>query len=71
MDQNQQLGTIKVIHPKYYKHLKKRAHPKNLQSENNNPWFKPRFDILLQLIVCATVDSHCLEYLGYINLGTT
>ena len=38
--------------------------PKNLKSENNNPWF----NILLhtQSIVCATVDSQCLEYLGYI-----
>ena len=42
-------------------------HPKNLKSENNNPWF----NILLhtQSIVCATVDSQCLEYLGYITLG--
>ena len=42
-------------------------HPKNLKSENNNPWF----NILLhtQSIVCATVDSHCLEYLGYITLA--
>ena len=41
-------------------------HPKNLKSENNNP----RFNILLhtQSIVCATVDSQCLEYLGYITL---
>ena len=39
-------------------------HPKNLKSENNNPWF----NILLhtQSIVCATVDSQCLEYV----LGT-
>ena len=45
-------------------------HPKNLKSENNNPWFKPWFDILLhtQSIVCATVDSQFLEYLGYITL---
>ena len=45
-------------------------HPKNLKSENNNTWFKPWFNILLhtQSIVCATVDSQCLEYLGYINL---
>ena len=45
-------------------------HPKNLKSENNNPWFKPWFNILLhtQSIVCATVNSHCLEYLGYITL---
>ena len=42
-------------------------HPKNLKSETNNPWF----NILLhtQSIVCATVDSQCLEYLGYITLG--
>ena len=40
-------------------------HPKNLENENNNPWFKPWFNILLhtQSIVCATVDSQCLEYL--------
>ena len=45
-------------------------HPKNLESENNNPWFKPRFNILMhtQSIVCATLDSQCLEYLGYITL---
>jgi hypothetical protein len=45
-------------------------HSKNLKSENNNPWFKPWFNILLhtQSIVCATVDSQCLEYLGYITL---
>ena len=42
-------------------------HPKNLKSENNNP----RFNILLhtQSIVCATVDSQCLEYLVYITLS--
>ena len=45
-------------------------HPKNLKSENNNPWFKPWFNILMhtQSIVCATVDRQCLEYLGYITL---
>ena len=45
-------------------------HPKNLKSENNNLWFKPWFNVLLhtQSIVCATVDSQCLEYLGYITL---
>ena len=45
-------------------------HPKSLKSENNNPWFKPWFNILLhtQSIVCATVGSQCLEYLGYITL---
>ena len=45
-------------------------HPKNLKSENKNPGFKPGFNILLhtQSIVGATVDSHCLEYLGYITL---
>ena len=45
-------------------------HPKNLESESNNPWFKPWFNILLhtQSIVCATVDSQCLEYkLGIYN----
>ena len=42
-------------------------HPKNLKSENNKPWFKPWFNILMhtQSIVCATVDRQCLEYLGY------
>ena len=42
-----------------------------MKSENNNPWFKPWFNILLhtQSIVCASVDSQCLEYLGYITLG--
>ena len=46
-------------------------HPKNLKSENNNPWFKPWFNILLhtQSILCATVDSQCLEYLGCITLA--
>ena len=41
-------------------------HPKNLKSENNNPWF----NILLhtQSIECATLDSQCLQYLGYITL---
>ena len=45
-------------------------HPKNLKSENNNPWFKPWSTILLhtQSIVCATVNSQCLEYLGCISL---
>ena len=48
-------------------------HPKNMKSENNNPWFKLWFDILLhtQSIVCATVDSQCLEYLRYITLRRT
>ena len=48
-------------------------HPKDLKSENNNPWFKPRFNILLhtQSIVCATVDSQYLEYLWYIYFGPT
>ena len=42
----------------------------SLKSERKNPWFKPWFNILLhtQSIVCATVDSQCLEYLGYITL---
>ena len=35
--------------------------PKNIKSENNDPWFKPWFNIL-QSIVCATLDSQCLEY---------
>ena len=41
-------------------------HLKTLKSENNNPCFY----ILLhtQSIVCATVDSQCSEYLGYITL---
>ena len=40
-------------------------------SSNNNPWFKPWFNILLhtQSIVIATVNSQCLEYLGYITLS--
>ena len=44
-------------------------HPKNLKSENNNPWF----NILLhtQSIVCATLDNQCLEYLGYITLPSS
>ena len=47
-----------------------------MKSENNNPWFESWFNILLHTqsiecaIVCATVDSQCLEYLGYITLGT-
>ena len=40
--------------------------PKNLKSENNNPCFNILLHI--QSIVCATVDSQCLEYLGYITL---
>jgi hypothetical protein len=41
-----------------------------MESERNNPWFKPWFNILLhtQSILCATVYSQCLEYLGYITL---
>ena len=44
-------------------------HPKNLKGENNNPRFKPWFNILLhtQSIVCATVDSQCLECLRIHN----
>ena len=40
-------------------------------SVSNKKWFEPWFNILLhtQSIVCATVDSQCLEYLGYITLG--
>ena len=46
-------------------------HPKNLKSNNNNPWFKPCFNILLhtQWIVCATENSQCLEYLECISLA--
>ena len=43
-----------------------------MKSENNNPWFIPWFNVLLysQSIVCATVDSQCLEYLlGIYNFG--
>ena len=42
----------------------------SLKSEMNNPWFKPLFNILLHTysIVCASVDSQCLKYLGYITL---
>ena len=36
-------------------------HPNNLKSENNNPWYKPWFNILLH-------TSQCLEYLGCITL---
>ena len=45
-------------------------HPKNFKSENHDPWFESWFNILLhpQSIVCVTVDSQCLEYLGYITL---
>ena len=45
-------------------------HPKNLKSENNNPWFKPWFNILLhiQSIVFAKLDSQILEYLEYVTL---
>ena len=44
----------------------------SLKSERNNPGFKPLFNILLhtQSIVCATVLGQCLEYLGYITLGS-
>ena len=45
-------------------------HPKNLKSENNNPWLKPWFNILLhtQSIVCATADTQSLEkVLGIYN----
>ena len=46
-------------------------HQKTLKSENNNPWFKHWFDNLLntQSIVCATVDTQCLEYLENMTLG--
>ena len=49
-------------------------HPQNLKSENNNPWFKPWFNINLlhtQSIVCATVDNQCLDFrvLGIYNFG--
>ena len=42
----------------------------SLESERNNPWFKPWFNILLhtQSIVCATLKGQCLEYLGNITL---
>ena len=42
-----------------------------MKSGNDNPWFKPWFNILLhtQSILCATVDSQCLEYLGCITLA--
>ena len=48
-------------------------YPQKLKSENNNPWFKPWFSILLHTksIVCATVDLQCLEYLGQITLIST
>ena len=48
-------------------------HLKNLKSENNDPWYRPWFNIVLntQSIVCATVDSHCLLFkvLGIHNFG--
>ena len=40
--------------------------PNNLKSENNNPRFKPWFDILLH--TQQYLDSQYLEYLGYITL---
>ena len=42
-------------------------HPKNLKSENNNLWF----NILLhtQPIVCATVDSQCLDSIIFKVVG--
>ena len=44
-------------------------HAKNMKSENNSPWFKLWFMLMhTQSIACATVDSQCLEYLGYITL---
>ena len=45
-------------------------HPQNLENKNDKPWFKPWFNILLhtQSIVRATVESQCLEYLGYKTL---
>ena len=38
----------------------------SLESERNNPRFKPWFNVLLhtQSIVCATVLGQYLEYLG-------
>ena len=59
------------FNPEFSFKFRKFFHPKNLKSESNNPWFKPWFNILLhtQSIVCATVDSQCLEDLGYITLG--
>ena len=41
-------------------------HAKNLNSKNNNPC--PNILLHTQSIVCATVDSKCLEYLGNITL---
>ena len=109
------ISSSSIIHPRYYKHLKKGAHqihlgrqkwagcgrlactssktkilnkigiwiwilnfqvniqfffhPKNLKSENNNPWIKPWFNILMhtQSIVCATLESQ-LKNLGFITL---
>ena len=45
--------------------------PRNLKIENDNPWFNPWFNILphTQSIVCATIDSPCLEYLEYITFN--
>ena len=41
--------------------------PTKLESENNKPWFQPWINVLHNQL-CATVDSQCLEYLGYITL---
>ena len=42
-----------------------------MKSENRDPWFKPGLNILMhtQSIVCAIVDSYCLEYLKIYNFG--
>ena len=46
-------------------------HPKDLKIENDNPWFKLWFNILLhtQSIVCATADTSAFRVLGIYNFG--
>ena len=46
-------------------------HPKDLKSENNQSHDLNHYLIFYctTMIVCATVDSQCLEYLGYITLS--
>ena len=41
-------------------------HPKNLKSENNNPWFKPWFNILLHT---QSINCVCHSVLGIYNFA--
>ena len=59
-----------VYNPEFSIQFRMYFHTKNLKSERNNPWFKPWFRILLQPIVYARRWGQCLEYLGYITLGS-